>query len=91
MTDFNYDINDLSDTSSLVKKSAENFYRGQVKPLVTTDSQNGDRQRTLTQRDIHSILGGDALYRSPVFGLQISNQNVQSSISQILAGRSKPS
>jgi hypothetical protein len=89
MTDFKYDIEDLNNTSSLVKKTSENFYRGQVKPLKTTDSQNGDRQRTLTQRDIHSVMGGDALYRSPIFGTQISNQNVQSSINNILAGRIK--
>lgn len=89
MATFNYDIEDLNNTSSLAKKTSENFYRGQVKPLKTTDSQNADRQRTLTQRDVHSVLGGDALYRSPIFGMQISNQNVQSSINQILAGRIK--
>lgn len=88
MDDFNYNIDDLNNTASIAKKTSENFYRGQIKPLKTTYSENGDVQRTLTQRDLQSVLAGDALYRSPNFALQISNANVQSSINEILAGRS---
>ncbi len=88
MDDFNYNIDDLNNTASIAKKTSENFYRGQIKPLKTTYSENGDVQRTLTQRDLQSVLSGDALYRSPNFALQISNANVQSSINEILAGRS---
>lgn len=87
MDEFNYTVEDLNDTASIAKKTSENFYRGQIKPLKTTYSENGDIQRTLTQRDLQSVLSGDALYRSPNFALQLSNGNVQSSINDILAGR----
>lgn len=85
MAEFKYNLDDVSSTSAIAKKTAENFYNGQSKPLKTTYSENGDQQRTLTQRDLQSVLSGDALYRSPAFALQVSNQNVQSSINQILA------
>lgn len=85
MPEFNYNLEDLNDTSSIAKKSAENFYNGQVAPLKTSLAQNGDMQRTLTQRDLQEVLSGDALYRSPNFALQISTNNVQSSINNILA------
>jgi hypothetical protein len=88
VTDFNYNIEDLNDTASIAKKSSENFYKGQVAPLKTSFSKDGDMQRSLTQRDLQSILSGDALYRSPSFALQISTNNVQSSINNILANGS---
>lgn len=88
MTDFNYNIEDLNDTASIAKKSSENFYKGQVAPLKTSFSKDGDMQRSLTQRDLQEVLSGDALYRSPNFALQISTNNVQSSINNILANGS---
>jgi hypothetical protein len=78
-------LDDLSDSSSITQKVAENFYpTGQ--PLKTSYSQDPNAaSRTLTQRDLQSILGGDALYRSPNFALQVSQKNTESSISAILA------
>lgn len=87
MPEFNYSLEDLNDTSSIAKKSADNFYRGQQAPLKTSFAQDGDIQRTLTQRDLQEVLSGDALYRNPSFALQVSTNNVQSSINSILAGR----
>lgn len=81
MSDFKINLDDLNDTASLAKKAVDGFYPGGV-PLTTTDSTNGDRQRTLTQRDLQSVMAGDALYRSPNFSLQVSNHNVQSSINR---------
>ena len=85
MSDLKFNVDDLSDSSSITRKIAESFYpTGQ--PLKTSYSQDPDAaSRTLTQRDLQSILGGDALYRSPNFALQISQKNTESSISAILA------
>lgn len=81
MSDFRINLDDLSDTSSLARKASDTFYSGNA-PLTTTESTDGDRQRTLTQRDLQSVMAGDALYRSPNFSLQVSNHNVQSSINR---------
>lgn len=93
MSDFNYSIEDLNDTSSIARKTSDNFYRDLPtgKPIVTSYSESGDASRSLTQRDLQSVLAGDALYRNPAFALQISNQSVQSSINGILGsvGRSR--
>ena len=78
-------LDDLSDSSSLTQKVADNFYPT-GEPLKTSYSQDPNAaSRTLTQRDLQSILGGDALYRSPNFALQISQKNTESSIASILA------
>jgi hypothetical protein len=91
MSDFNYSIDDLTDTSAIARKTSENFYRDAPNgvPLKTSYSESGDAQRTLTQRDLQSVLSGDALYRNPNFALQLSNQNVQSSINGILGAVSR--
>ena len=85
MSDLKFNIDDLADSSSITQKIAESFYpTGQ--PLKTSYSQDPNAaSRTLTQRDLQSILGGDALYRSPNFALQISQKNTESSIASILA------
>jgi hypothetical protein len=85
MAEFSYNLEDLNNTSSIAKKSSENFYRGQKTPLKTSDSEYGDTQRSLTQRDLQEVLSGDALYRNPSYVLQVSTNNVQSSINNILA------
>ena len=86
MSDFNYSIEDLTDTSSITRKTSNNFYGNLPtgEPIVTSDSKSGDASRSLTQRDLQSVLAGDALYRNPAFALQLSNQSVQSSINGIL-------
>lgn len=95
MSDFNYSIDDLTDTSAIARKTSQNFYRDAPNgvPLVTSYSttEYGDPDRTLTQRDLQSVLSGDALYRNPNFALQLSNRSVQSSINGILGaiGRSR--
>lgn len=84
MSDFNYSIEDMEDTSSITRKTVDSFYRNAPngQPLKTSYAENGDVSRTLTQRDLQSVLAGDALYRTPNFALQVSNQNVQSSINR---------
>ena len=85
MSEMKLNLDDLSDSSSITEKVAQNFYPT-GEPLKTSYSQDPNAaSRTLTQRDLQSILGGDALYRSPNFGLQISQKNTESSISAILA------
>lgn len=85
MADLKLNIDDLVDSSSLTQKVADGFYPT-GEPLKTSYSQDPNAaSRTLTQRDLQSILGGDALYRSPNFALQISQKNTESSISAILA------
>jgi hypothetical protein len=55
MPDFNYNIDDLSDTSALASKTSNAFYpSGQ--PLKTSYSVSGDVNRTLTQRDLQGVL-----------------------------------
>jgi hypothetical protein len=56
MSDFNFSIDDLSSTSSIVRKATDTFYAN-GKTLKTSYSENGDSQRTLTQRDLQSVLG----------------------------------
>ena len=56
MSDFNFSIDDLSSTSSIVRKATDTFYAN-GKALKTSYSENGDSQRTLTQRDLQSVLG----------------------------------
>lgn len=84
MTEFNYSIDDLQDTSSLARKTIDTFYKDTPngQPLKTSYSESGDVNRTLTQRDVQSVLSGDALYRSPNFAMQVANQTVQSSINR---------
>jgi hypothetical protein len=73
MSDFNYSIEDLTDTSSIARKTSNNFYGNLPtgEPVVTSFSQSGDASRSLTQRDLQSVL-------------QLSNQSAQSSINGIL-------
>lgn len=89
MSDFNYSIEDLEDTSSLTRKTIDSFYKNTPNgiPLKTSYAETGDVNRTLTQRDLQSVLAGDALYRSPNFALQVSNQAVQSSINRNVGNR----
>lgn len=84
MADFSYSIDDLQDTSSIARKTVDTFYRDMPngQPLKTSYSESGDVNRTLTQRDIQSVLSGDVLYRSPNFSMQVANQTVQSSINR---------
>lgn len=84
MSDFSYSIDDLEDTSSIVRKTNDSFYKNTPdgQPLKTSYSETGDANRTLTQRDLQSVLSGDALYRSPNFALQTTNQTIQSSINR---------
>jgi hypothetical protein len=55
MPDFNYNIDDLSDTSSLASKTSSAFYPS-GEPLKTSYSTSGDASRTLTQRDLQGVL-----------------------------------
>lgn len=83
MGDISFNPEDLDNSSSLTNKAAEQFYAfGQ--PVKTSYAQYGDPQRTLTQRDLNSVLGGEALYRNPAFSLQASHQMIQSNINSIL-------
>lgn len=85
MSELKINVDDLSDSSSITQKVADSFYPT-GEPLKTSYSQDPNAaSRTLTQRDLQSILGGDALYRSPNFALQVSQKNTESSISAILA------
>jgi hypothetical protein len=85
MDDLKFNVDDLADSSTITKKVAESFYPT-GEPLKTSYSQDPNAaSRHLTQRDLQSILGGDALYRSPNFALQISQKNTESSIASILA------
>lgn len=56
MSDFNYNIDDLSDTSTLASKTSSAFYPS-GEPLKTSYSVSGDANRSLTQRDLQSVLG----------------------------------
>lgn len=87
MGDLYFDPEDLSDSSSLAEKTAQQFYAF-GEPVKTSYSQYGDAQRTLTQRDLNSVLGGEALYRNPAFSLQASHQMIQSNINGILVSGS---
>ena len=55
MPDFNYTVDDLSDTSTLASKTSSAFYPS-GEPLKTSYSVSGDASRTLTQRDLQSVL-----------------------------------
>jgi hypothetical protein len=55
MSDFNYTIDDLSSTSTLASKTSSAFYPS-GEPLKTSYSVSGDASRTLTQRDLQSVL-----------------------------------
>lgn len=55
MPDFNYNIDDFSDTSALAKKTSDAFYPS-GEPLKTSYSVSGDVNRSLTQRDLQSVL-----------------------------------
>jgi len=55
MSDFNYTVDDLSDTSTLARKTSSAFYPS-GEPLKTSYSVSGDASRTLTQRDLQSVL-----------------------------------
>lgn len=56
MSNFDFNIDDLSSTSSIVKKATNTFYAN-GRALKTSYSENGDSQRTLTQRDLQAVLG----------------------------------
>lgn len=55
MPDFNYNIDDFSDTSRLASKTSSAFYPS-GEPLKTSYSVSGDTNRSLTQRDLQSVL-----------------------------------
>lgn len=79
MSDFKFNLDDLSDTSAVVRKASNSFYPA-GKIYKTSFSENGDLTRSLTQRDLQSVLSGDALYRNPTYVTQLNNQMVNSSI-----------
>lgn len=84
MSDMNFNIQDLDSTSTIAQKASEMFYKNLPNgtPLRTSYSNGGDPNRSLTQRDLQSVLAGDAIYRSPAFALQVANKNTQSSINR---------
>lgn len=84
MSDFKFNIEDLNDTASIAKKVSDSFYPA-GKIYKTSLSQTGDLTRTLTQRDLQAVLGGDAIYRNPNYVTQINNQMVNSSIVGVLS------
>lgn len=90
MSDFNFTVDDLSSSSAMAQKTSDALYAG-AEPLKTSYSQYGDANRTLTQRDLQSVLAGDALYRSPNFGLQVSQKTTESSVNSILLAGSNDS
>jgi hypothetical protein len=51
-----FNVNDLADSSSIARSASSSFYPSGA-PLKTSYSVNGDATRTLTQRDLQSVLG----------------------------------
>lgn len=84
MSDFKFNIEDLNDTASITRKISDSFYPA-GKIYKTSLSQTGDLTRTLTQRDLQAVLGGDAIYRNPTYVTQLNGQMINSTITGILS------
>ena len=85
-SDFDININDLSDSKSSVAKIKESFYPGNQQIITgTSQSQSGEYGRSLMSRDPAKVLQGDGLYRNPAFATAGYEQNVQTSLHSVLA------
>ena len=55
-SDFGFDVNDLSDSTSIASKLGESYNPGGSDSLTTSASQNDYENQTLTTRDISSVM-----------------------------------
>jgi hypothetical protein len=85
-SDFNINVNDLSDSQSITSRIKNSFYPDNTQVVKgTSQSQSGEYGRSLMARDPSKVLQGDGLYRNPAFVMAGYEQNVQSSLHAILA------
>lgn len=85
-SDFNINVNDLSDSQSITSRIKESFYPDNTQVVKGTSySQSGEYGRSLMARDPAKVLQGDGLYRNPAFVMAGYEQNVQSSLHAVLA------
>jgi len=85
-SDFNINVNDLSDSQSITSRIKESFYPDNTQVIKgTSQSQSGEYGRSLMARDPSKVLQGDGLYRNPAFAMAGYEQNVQSSLHAVLA------
>jgi hypothetical protein len=85
-SDFNVNVNDLSDSQSITSRIKQSFYPNNTQVIKgTSQSQSGEYGRSLIARDPSKVLQGDGLYRNPAFAMAGYEQNVQSSLHAVLA------
>lgn len=56
MSDFGFSLDDLNDSTSITSKIAESFNPNGSESLVTSASQTGYENQTLSTRDVSEIL-----------------------------------
>ncbi len=85
-SDFNFNLNDLSDAKSVTSKIKSSFYPENQQVIKNTSaSADGEVGRSLMSRDPAKIIQGDGVYRNPAFALAGYEQNTKSAMHTILS------
>jgi hypothetical protein len=85
-SDFNFNLEDLSDGKSVVSKMKSSFYpENQQVVKGTSASMDGEVGRSLMSRDPAKIIQGDGVFRNPAFALAGYEQNTKSAMHTILS------
>lgn len=85
MSDFNFNLNDFTDSTSFTSKLGEGYNPDGTASLVTSASKDKYSNQTLTSRNITDIMSGGALTRNPAALADASSKFVKSSLHSVLA------
>lgn len=85
-SDFNFNLNDLSDAKSITSKIKSSFYPENQQIIKNTSaSVEGEVGRSLMSRDPAKIIQGDGVFRNPAFALAGYEQNTKSAMHTIIS------
>jgi hypothetical protein len=86
MSDFQPNIDDLSDSKSITSLVKDSFYPDNQQIVKNTSfSEENNFDRTLMSRDVMRVMQGDGLHRNPAFSLAGYEQNTKSTMHTILS------
>ena len=85
-SDFNFNLQDLSDGKSIVSKMKSSFYPENQQVIKKTSyAMDGEVGRSLMSRDPAKIIQGDGVFRNPAFAIAGYEQNTKSAMHTVIS------
>ena len=85
-SDFNFNLEDLSDGKSIVSKMKSSFYPENQQVIKKTSyAMDGEVGRSLMSRDPAKIIQGDGVFRNPAFAIAGYEQNTKSAMHTVIS------